>query len=404
MERKRKTSRRQTVARRRRADQRRANRKQYRHRTRFYRRKQKQTDFNRRCRAVKQYRTLKNNPDISEKEAAQEVASRFGIGVSTLRKWDKKVRSNGNHFRVLWEKSSRPKTVVPSVSVDVIPLILAVRFLYGWGAQRIARVFAEQDIEKFSHMYVQRLFDKHFVKVRPHRQRAKRNGIAYKRYQKKAGNQQWHLDFKGPISIAGIDIWIFIVVDDATRFCLSARVIVSCSTKTVTDELTKLFQQYGTPERICTDNGKAFVSVWEGGHHQFATFLDNHDIAHDLITPYYPESNGKVEALIRIIKRECLEWFLQTRHQTEFQSVEELQQALDNFVEYYNWYRGHSALEYQTPGSVYAGYQPSHQRLGALPDVDELLGNQPLLQGRCKEPPPKVDQNFRKNHLALVVV
>ncbi|RMH69117.1 MAG: hypothetical protein D6675_13950, partial [Gemmatimonadetes bacterium] len=33
--------------------------------------------------------------------------------------------------------------------------------------------------------------------------------------------------------------------------------------------------------------------------------MNERHIEHDLITPYYPESNGKVEALIKIINREC---------------------------------------------------------------------------------------------------
>lgn len=104
---------------------------------------------------------------------------------------------------------------------------------------------------------------------------------------------------------------------------------------------------------------------------------------------------------LKTINRECLRWYLMTRHKAQFESITELQTTLDTFVDYYNWYRGHSAVEYQTPGSVYAGYQPQHQRLGGLPDIDVLL---PGLSGKVKEPPPYVDQTFRKNHLALMVI
>ncbi|RMH74213.1 MAG: transposase, partial [Gemmatimonadetes bacterium] len=117
----------------------------------------------------------------------------------------------------------------------------------------------------------------------------------------------------------------------------------SADTQTVIRKMNDLFVQFGLPEQVCTDNGKAFTSVWEGGTHQFETFLNERHIEHDLITPYYPESNGKVEALIKIINRECLRWYSMTHHKEQFQSISELQEALDTFVEYYNWYRGHRA-------------------------------------------------------------
>ncbi len=306
--------------------------------------------------------------------------------------------------KALRPKPSGPKKPLKRVPDEVTTLILAVRAIYNWGAQRIARTFKEQQLGTFSHMFVHRLFDKHHVPVRPHHPRAKREGIDYKPYQKRAGNQQWHIDFKGPITIGPLKVWIFVAIDDATRFCLSADVICSCSAQSVIEKLTALFQQYGKPERICTDNGRAFTSVWEDGNHPFEQFLDHQQIIHDLITPFYPQSNGKVEALIGIISRECLQWYLATRHQDEFKNTEELQQALDDFLQYYNWFRGHSALGYRPPASAYAGYLPKQSRLGALPDINLLIPNNPLLVDNSKETPPRVDEKFRKQHLALATL
>jgi putative transposase len=311
---------------------------------------------------VKQYLYLKTQGGIPERQAAKEVASRFGISVCTLRRWAQNYKENG--FNGLRPKSTRPKKIVKRVSQEVVSLILAVRAIYGWGAQRIAQVFKEQELGKFSHMFVHRLFDKYHVPVKVYHPRAPRSGIHYRRYQKRAGNQQWHIDFKGPLSIGPLKVWIFVCIDDATRFCLAARGITSCSAQNVIDELTSLFQRYGKPERICTDNGRAFSSVWENGNHPFEDFLDEHEITHDLITPFYPESNGKAEALIRTIQHECLQWYLQTRHKTEFESSQELQMALDKFIEYYNWFRAHSALGYRSPGSAYAGAQPQQIPVG----------------------------------------
>lgn len=397
---KKKSSQKMALARRRAADMRRARRKQYRRRTDYEHRKRVDATVHRRCKAVKQYRCLKASPGISESQAATEVAARFGVFCSTLRRWDRLAKTHG--FKALRPKTAGPKKIVKRVPQEVINLILAVRAVYNWGAQRIARTFKEQELGCFSHMFVHRLFDHHHVPVKPHHPRAKREGINYRPYQKRAGNQQWHIDFKGPILIGPLKVHILVIIDDATRFCLSAKVITSCSTQAAIENLNVLFDQYGKPESICTDNGRAFTSVWEDSTHLFEQFLIRHEIQHDLIKPFYPQSNGKVEALIRTIGNECLQWYLTTRHQAQFSSTEELQQALDDFRQYYNWYRGHSALGYRTPASSYAGFQPTQTKLAALPDIQLLIPNHPLLMGGIKDIPPTVDKNFRKQHLAIV--
>lgn len=399
MKRKKKSSKAQTLARRRAADLRKVKREQYRRRTNYEYRKQVEQVYHHRCKAVKQYRCLKDQSDLSESQAAGDVAARFKVSVSTIRRWHRLYTQKG--AKGLRPKPLGPKKIVKRVPEEVVTLILAIRAIYNWGAQRIARTFKEQQLGTVSHMFVHRLFDKHHVPVRSYHPRAKRDGIDYKRYQKRAGNQQWHIDFKTPIIIGPLNISIFVVIDDATRFCLCAQAIFSCSTQAVIDNLSRLFKQYGKPERICTDNGRAFTSVWEEGKHPFTQFLDHQHITHDLITPFYPQSNGKVEALIAIINKECLQWYLTTRQQDQFKSIEELQQALDEFLQYYNWFRGHSATGYRPPASAYAGYVPKEVKLGALPGINLLIPNHPLLIDNSKEIPPRVDVKFRKKHLAL---
>ena len=56
-----------------------------------------------------------------------------------------------------------------------------------------------------------------------------------------------------------------------------------------------------------------------------------------------------MEAFIKIVKRECL------KH--PFASLEELKQTLAKFVTYYNRFRLHSSLGYQTPVSRFLGVE-----------------------------------------------
>jgi len=73
-------------------------------------------------------------------------------------------------------------------------------------------------------------------------------------------------------------------------------------------------------------------------------------VIHKLAAPYYPESNGKAEALIKTIKRECL-------IHLDFSAAlfDMLLKALQRFREYYNFHRLHSSLGYDVPEQAVSG-------------------------------------------------
>ena len=204
----------------------------------------------------------------------------------------------------------------------------------------------------------------------------------------------WHLDFAGPFSLASKKVYVLVVIDDYSRFALAIEVIPSQETKIVTKVLERLFTIVGAPEEILTDNGKSFTSVWTTGTHKFDEFCEANGVIHKLTRPYYPESNGKAEALIKTIKRECLRRFdISTLDETE------LQNQLSLYSDYYNWYRLHSALEYAVPSSRYCGVYLK-QTLRAVYALEDVA------LGELEEPDdvPQIDKQFIHQHTALVSV
>ena len=119
------------------------------------------------------------------------------------------------------------------------------------------------------------------------------------------------------------------------------------TTETAIQTVQEAWQNFGLPAEIVSDNGRAFTGVHENIPTGFGKLLQQKGIRHRLITPYWPEGNGKVEAFIKIVKRECL-WY-------PFTTIEELQQELAKFVIFYNHFRLHSSLDYQTPISRFLG-------------------------------------------------
>ncbi len=67
-------------------------------------------------------------------------------------------------------------------------------------------------------------------------------------------------------------------------------------------------------------------------------------------SPYYPQSNGKIERWHRTIKSDCV-------RPAQPETLEETQRLVERYVAHYNEVRLHSALGYVTPQTKLAGVE-----------------------------------------------
>jgi transposase InsO family protein len=92
----------------------------------------------------------------------------------------------------------------------------------------------------------------------------------------------------------------------------------------------------GAAPRIISDNGPQFVA------REFKEFIRFCGMTQVRTSPYYPQSNGKVESWHKTIKRECI------RPLTPL-SLEDARRIVAGFVNEYNTVRLHSGIGYVTP-------------------------------------------------------
>ena len=92
----------------------------------------------------------------------------------------------------------------------------------------------------------------------------------------------------------------------------------------------------GTTPRIITDNGPQFLA------REFKEFIRICGMTHVKTSPYYPQSNGKIERWHRTLKGDCI------RQQTPL-CLEDAQRVVSRYVDHYNVCRLHSAIGYVTP-------------------------------------------------------
>ena len=88
--------------------------------------------------------------------------------------------------------------------------------------------------------------------------------------------------------------------------------------------------------RIISDNGPQFIAK------DFKEFIRISGMAHVRTSPYYPQSNGKLERWHKTLKGECV------RPGSPL-SLQEARELVEKYIQHYNEKRLHSAIGYVTP-------------------------------------------------------
>ena len=100
----------------------------------------------------------------------------------------------------------------------------------------------------------------------------------------------------------------------------------------------------GENPRIISDNGPQFVAK------DFKQFIRLCGMTHVRTSPYYPQSNGKLERWHGSIKRECI-------RPAAIDSLDDARRRVADYVTTYNHQRLHSAIGYVTPADKLNGLE-----------------------------------------------
>ena len=96
--------------------------------------------------------------------------------------------------------------------------------------------------------------------------------------------------------------------------------------------------------RIISDNGPRFIAK------DFKEFIRISGMTHVRRSPYYPQSNGKLERWRKSLKGECI------RPRVPL-TLEDARRLIECYVEHCNTVRLHSAIGFVTPADMLAGRQ-----------------------------------------------
>jgi len=201
------------------------------------------------------------------------------------------------------------------------------------GYRRLTFMMLDQDIVAVSPTSTWRVLNAAGL-LRRWSNKSSKKGTGFR--QPSGPHRHWHTDVSY-INISGTFYYLLGVLDGYSRFIVHWELREAMTEADVEVILQRARELYPEAKpRVITDNGPQFVAK------DFKEFIRVCGMTHVRTSPYYPQSNGKIERWHQSIKRECI------RPGTPL-SVENARQLVEGYVEHYNTVRLHSAVGYVTP-------------------------------------------------------
>lgn len=173
--------------------------------------------------------------------------------------------------------------------------------------------------------------------------------------QPEGPHRHWHTDISY-VNVCGTFYYLCSVLDGFSRFIVHWELRESMTEAEVELVLQRALERHpGVKPRVISDNGPQFIS------RDFKQFIRLAGMDHVRTSPYYPQSNGKIERWHKELKQTCI------RAKT-LDSYETTVEAVTDFVRHYNEERLHAAIGYVTPRDMLEGrareiHQVRDQRL-----------------------------------------
>jgi transposase InsO family protein len=260
------------------------------------------------------------------------LSEEFGIARPVLSRW-------WQRYAIADVDGLAPHSRRPHTSPTRLPRHLEQRILrlrsQRWSAVRIGHELG------VGHSTVHRVLEQHGQNQLPRPVRPKP-----RRYEKQRPGELIHIDLKYlPALRNARNDFEFAAVDDFSR-----EAVVWITTEQTSAAATTFLERVAATlpypiEAVLTDNAFAFTmrhALHADRLTRFQQACQHLGIAHHLLRPYAPQSNGKVERFFRTVNDECL-------HVRPLFTFTARSRAVDKFVWYYNHERPHLSLGGMTP-------------------------------------------------------
>lgn len=185
-------------------------------------------------------------------------------------------------------------------------------------------------------------------------------------------HEHWHVDISY-LNICGTFYYLCSVMDGCSRFIVHWEIrerMLESDIEIILERAKEKFPE--ARPRIISDNGPQFIAK------DFKEFIRLSGMTHVRTSPYYPQSNGKLERFHKTLKGECI------RPKTPL-SLDDARRLVAEYVTHYNTNRLHSAIGFVAPQDRLTGkdqmiFKERDQKLEAAREQRRIKRQQVLPQ------------------------
>jgi len=284
--------------------------------------------------------------------SVSELAERFTISRKTAHKWIDRFQEHGHDG--YHEGSRRPHSCPFQTEPAVVEELVSLRKAHPhWGPRKLLDLMHQRQPRRdLPAVSTAALILARQGLVRP-RRRYRRAHPGCPKSIPEGPNDIWAADYKGQFRLKNGQYCFPLTVSDlASRYVLGVDGHPAISLERTIQHFVRLFETYGLPNRIRTDNGTPFASSALARLSQLSVWFIKLGIYPELIEPGEPQQNGVHERMHRTLKQEATV--------PPGSSLRAQQRKFDRFREEFNEERPHEALGMKRPAQI---YQPSSRSM-----------------------------------------
>lgn len=208
------------------------------------------------------------------------------------------------------------------------------------GYRRMCYEMMDADLVAVSPSSVFRVLRAHDLMNRLRRPSPTRKGGGFEQPLK--AHEHWHIDISY-LNICGSFYYLCSILDGYSRKIIAFGIGETMTERDVELIIEKAKEKYPAARpRIISDNGSQFIA------RDFKEYIRLSGMTHVRTSPYYPQSNGKIERWHQTLKNESI-------RQKVPLSLEDARRIVGEFIAEYNERRLHSAIGWVTPSDKMAG-------------------------------------------------
>lgn len=219
------------------------------------------------------------------------------------------------------------------------------------GYRRLTYMMIDRDVVAVSPSSVYRVL-KEAGLIRTSDNKKSKKGTGFK--QPSGPHKHWHVDVSY-LNICGAFYYFCGLIDGYSRTIVHWEIREAMGEADIEIIIQRAREKFPDARpRIISDNGPQFIAK------EFKTFIRLCGMTHVRTSPFYPQSNGKIERFHQSLKRECI------RPRTPV-SIDDARNVVGSYVAHYNNERLHGAI-------------------GTIAPIDKLKGRaEAIFEGRKRK-------------------